>query len=445
VVLADNVTIDLNGFALLGASGSADGITVGTNRTGLSVFNGTLHGWAGHGLNADAAVGVRVERVLAAGNKGEGLSVGDRGVVDGCLATGNAGGGIRVGSQCVVRNNLCTTNGTGSGGAGILVLGSANRVDGNQTTANTGLGIRIAGKANLVVRNNAAYNGVSDYDIAPENSFGQLMMPGAALATASAWANFSTSCPPGQSFCEAGACADLDRDPNNCGACGDVCALANATAGCSSGFCVIASCGAGFADCNRDSGDGCEANLVADLNNCGACGVVCPPAAHGTPACTGGICVLAACDAGFADCNRNSGDGCEANLVADLNNCGTCGLVCPPVANGVSGCTAGRCSVAACNAGFADCNLNPGDGCEASLTTDLNNCGTCGDACNLSNATSACSSGSCTLVACNAGFADCNRFVADGCEANLANDPNHCGACGHTCAPGHACSNGSCL
>lgn len=45
---------------------------------------------------------------------------------------------------------------------------------------------------------------------------------------------------------------------------------------------------------------------------------------------------------------------------------------------------------------------------------------------------------------CAARFADCNRSLADGCEANLATDDANCGACGNACGAGLACQAGSC-
>ena len=48
-VSSGNVTLDLNGFALIGVPGSKDGIYAGTY-TNLTVRNGTVHGWGGNGV-----------------------------------------------------------------------------------------------------------------------------------------------------------------------------------------------------------------------------------------------------------------------------------------------------------------------------------------------------------------------------------------------------------
>jgi hypothetical protein len=43
------------------------------------------------------------------------------------------------------------------------------------------------------------------------------------------------------------------------------------------------------------------------------------------------------------------------------------------------------------------------------------------------------------------GFGNCNANTADGCEANLNTDTNHCGRCGVRCAAGASCNAGVCM
>ena len=179
-------------------------------------------------------------------------------------------------------------------------------------------------------------------------------------------------------------------------------------------------------------------DLMTDPSNCGACGNACS-SANGSASCTGGTCQIS-CTSGFADCNFNSADGCEAALNT-VTHCGACGNACS-FANANASCTAGTCVIGSCTAGFGNCDSNGANGCETALTT-VTNCGACGNACSFVNANASCTAGTCVIGSCTAGFADCNFNSADGCEAAL-NTVTHCGACGNTCLSGQACVAGVC-
>ena len=66
-------------------------------------------------------------------------------------------------------------------------------------------------------------------------------------------------------------------------------------------------------------------------------------------------------------------------LAADAAHCGTCSNACA-IANGAAACLSGRCAVAGCSSGWADCDGLPGTGCEVSLAT-ASDCGLCGNRC----------------------------------------------------------------
>ncbi|MEZ4314771.1 MAG: hypothetical protein R3F14_42695 [Polyangiaceae bacterium] len=257
-------------------------------------------------------------------------------------------------------------------------------------------------------------------------------------------------CPDGTGDCDnnpANGCeTNLDTDPDNCGFCGDACDLANASATCAAGACVIDTCNNGFDDCNANDADGCEANLQTSALTCGSCGNACPNAANGTSVCNSGQCAVN-CNAGFGNCDNNLQNGCEADLATSNTSCGACGQPCNPQ-NGTGACTAGACQIQSCNGAFDDCDNNAANGCETNTAVSLQSCGACGQACSFANAAATCNNGTCTMGACAQGFANCNNAAADGCEVNTAQSPTDCGSCGNVCptAPGSVatCNNGTC-
>jgi hypothetical protein len=237
---------------------------------------------------------------------------------------------------------------------------------------------------------------------------------------------------------------DLLTTTAHCGACGAGCALPNAESSCGAGRCAVVRCNAGYADCDGVASNGCETNLLTTPSSCGRCGAACSTA-NATPSCAAGACRLA-CSSGFGDCDGNLGNGCETPTTTSTAHCGGCGRACS-LASAAAACTAGRCVIASCNAGTADCNAMPADGCEVALGTSVLHCGACGRACVLANATAACAGGSCTIARCNAGFGDCDGDPSNGCEVDLARTPAHCGRCGVACGAVNGaatCAAGAC-
>src|SRR5262249_27720394 len=155
--------------------------------------------------------------------------------------------------------------------------------------------------------------------------------------------------------------------------------------------------------------------------NCGKCGMACKAFANGLPTCTNGACT-AICAPGYADCNHDVGDGCEVDTTYDIRHCGGCGKSCAAAANGEAWGDQSKCSYR-CKLGFADCDGNPGNGCEVSNNNNASHCGHCGNVCplRLNSAAGVCNGGSCGN-SCNVGYGDCDRNAANGCEAKLDTD-----------------------
>jgi hypothetical protein len=70
------------------------------------------------------------------------------------------------------------------------------------------------------------------------------------------------------------ACADTRSDPLHCGGCDHSCVIANATAGCDRGRCVIAACTDGYIDADQQVENGCEqaTDCIAGARCEAACG-----------------------------------------------------------------------------------------------------------------------------------------------------------------------------
>ncbi len=239
---------------------------------------------------------------------------------------------------------------------------------------------------------------------------------------------------------------DTTSDPAHCGSCGFACpARPNASPSCSGSTCGI-TCNPGWSDCNGNPTDGCETATGTDVDNCGACGNSCPNRPSSSRFCSGSTCGFS-CSAGFGDCNGNPTDGCETNTTNTVAHCSACGNACPARPNSTPYCAGSACGYT-CLPGFSDCNGLAADGCEAFLATSPTNCGSCGNVCPARpNASAFCSSSTCGY-SCNAGFGDCNGGAPDGCEVNLTNNLLNCGSCGFACNLPNAsevCSGGGCL
>lgn len=120
-----------------------------------------------------------------------------------------------------------------------------------------------------------------------------------------------------------------------------------------------------------------------------------------------------------------------------------------PTSNGAPGPTSKPASsdagALACPPGFADCNMDPSDGCESNLVFSTMSCGACGNTCaNVDNTIARCSEGQCAYR-CAGTFMDCDGDMSNGCESDIRFDDANCGVCGRACDAGRTCTNGACL
>ncbi len=163
----------------------------------------------------------------------------------------------------------------------------------------------------------------------------------------------------------------------------------------------------------------------------GLCRVSCTVSADCAPgnSCVAGQCRLpvgASCSLSSQCASNACCSGFCRDLATDQSNCGACGTVCQTNAGtSANACVAGLCTPT-CNPLWGNCDGIRPNGCETPLAS-LTNCGGCNVSCNLPNASESCTTGTCTLVSCNFGFADCDGSTASGCERQLNVYGNACG------------------
>ncbi len=243
-----------------------------------------------------------------------------------------------------------------------------------------------------------------------------------------------SGCPEGLGDCDGdstnGCETQLLDNLEHCGACDHHCALPNANARCENGRCLIDACHAGFADCDNNPSNGCEINLLDDKSNCGTCRVPCS-LNNAIEACVDGVCQIVQCTAGFDDCDNDPTNGCEAALASTSAHCGACGVSCVRP-NAQVACVSSACVISSCTHPWANCDNDPANGCEVNLNVSLGNCGACNKTCAPANAAPICYLGTCYIEECLPGWLDCDNDHLTGCEAQ-ENSLAHCGGCYSVC------------
>jgi hypothetical protein len=182
------------------------------------------------------------------------------------------------------------------------------------------------------------------------------------------------------------------------------------------------SCDPGFADCDGNPNNGCEADLTAPAT-CGSCTVACGPTQMCTPTGCG-----TACPAPLTYCSGSCVD-----LTNSLDHCGACGTHCNDPYFGHAVCSAGVCGIV-CDPGYSP--VAGGTTCW-DIANDPRCCGTACSACPMPDGGDAvCNAGGCGMV-CEPGMVVCSGACVDP-QRDVAN----CGGCGVPCSG--ICTGGIC-
>ena len=258
-----------------------------------------------------------------------------------------------------------------------------------------------------------------------------------------------SSCPDGQVPCNH-QCVSIENDLNHCGACNFACSFDNGYGLCINGVCHFAACMAGYGNCDggivsyqvpeveniepedeTDDGEtgSDDGETGSDDGETGS--------DDGETGSDDGA--TGSDDAEDAENPENlwssieRGNGCEINLTNDLKNCGSCGNICE-FDHANTSCEGGKCQIKSCSQGYLDCDGKIPNGCELNVTNNVNHCGACNNKCSFKNASAKCESSKCEIKSCNSGYGNCDSKADTGCEINVTNNVNHCGKCNNKCS-----------
>lgn len=107
------VTLDLNGFSLVGVAGMGlfDGVNAsGAGLSNIAVVNGSLRNWGDEGVDLTNVKNCRTADLLVSGNAFNGIIVGEGGAVTNCSAGSNGGSGIVAFSFGTITNCVAMEN-----------------------------------------------------------------------------------------------------------------------------------------------------------------------------------------------------------------------------------------------------------------------------------------------------------------------------------------------
>jgi hypothetical protein len=198
-IAGNNVTLDLNGFALLGGSGTEEGIYIYNTCTNITVRNGNVSGWStgfGRGIDSQGN-NVTLEHLTVFAN-GIGMQCLNSLVVRDCTISENNTFGIELNcsDSLVIGNKLVGNNVANMAGEGaIYITGSNNRIEDNHVTESgpAGNGIVIPNSTsftnNIVIKNSVEGGGANNYSI--NTNYNDVGPIGNASTNTSPWGNIS--------------------------------------------------------------------------------------------------------------------------------------------------------------------------------------------------------------------------------------------------------------
>jgi hypothetical protein len=200
-IAANNVSIDLNGFTLLGAAGTKNGIAAASTQHAVVIRNGVIRNHAESGIYLGSSTAVVVQDVICTSNGLDGIWPGasatvervkatlngrngfdlsstssshfidcdasgnfaagfggvgiGQNVLERCMATSNAGVGIELHQGCIATDCISAKNGT----SGFRVQGDRVTLERCSAESNTGAGFALLGSDHVIRSCQARFNG----------------------------------------------------------------------------------------------------------------------------------------------------------------------------------------------------------------------------------------------------------------------------------------------
>ncbi len=169
-ITAANVTLDMNGFSIIGPEmGAGIGISA-VDQSNVNIKNGSVAGMGSHGIALDVASSV--VNVTAVDNGGDGIQVLGGSQVKDSTANRNGDNGINAGFGCQVAESTANRN----DGRGIIVE-TRSRVSNNTANFNGLAGI-VTGTSSVVIGNAASENGRFGLRLGDNSGYQQNVMSG---------------------------------------------------------------------------------------------------------------------------------------------------------------------------------------------------------------------------------------------------------------------------
>ena len=145
IISNGNVTLDLNGFALIGVSSSLDGIFVSGSLTNIAIYHGTIYNWGNFGVEGGSANYSQFSELKCNFNAYSGITAGYGCAVENCVSIGNGSAGLMSGITILANSTIRNCTASGNTGTGLYVFNGKGTIISCISSLNLGSGIDVGG------------------------------------------------------------------------------------------------------------------------------------------------------------------------------------------------------------------------------------------------------------------------------------------------------------